>query len=165
MHRSSFCCCGKILRADSLSSYKLEEISSATADESYPLWWVVATIYFIIIIIWNIIASGEHRDWQKSVEAFNKYQNYVMRQQILYFTVFVFFVIASGMAGGIGYCRRAFVVIYFKGPRFVPFIFTSKYEVLELPLNCESGVAETIARSVMTAKDKRMKEKYGLKMV
>ena len=86
-----------------------EEISSATADESFPLWWVVATIYFIIIIIWNIIASGEHRDWQKSVEGIHKYQNYVMRQQILYFTVFVFFVIASGMAGGIGYCRRAFV--------------------------------------------------------
>ena len=33
-----------------------------------------------------------------SVEGIHKYQNYVMRQ-ILYFTVFVFFVIASGMAG------------------------------------------------------------------
>ena len=165
MHRSSFCCCGKILRADSLSSYKLEEISSATADESYPLWWVVATCYFVIIIIWDLIASGEHKDWQNSLEGIHKYQNYVMRRQILYFTVFAFFVIASGMAGGIGYCRRAFVVIYFKGPRYLPFLFTSKYEVLELPIGGASGVAENIARSVMTAKEKRMKEKYGLKMV
>ena len=165
VRRSSFCCCGKILRADSLSSYKLEEISSTTADESYPLWWVVATCYFVIIIIWDLIASGEHKDWQNSLEGIHKYQNYVMRRQILYFTVFAFFVIASGMAGGIGYCRRAFVVIYFKGPRFLPFLFTSKYEVLELPIGGASGVAENIARSVMTAKEKRMKEKYGLKMV
>ena len=44
-------------------------------------------------------------------------------------------------------------------------IFTSKYEILELPIGGESGVAESIARSVMAAKDKRMREKYGLKMV
>ena len=165
VRRSSRCCCGKILRADSLSSYKLEEISSTTADQSFPLWWTIATIYCVIIVIWYFIAQGEQKDWQQSVEGIRKYAAFVQTRNILFFTVAIFFVIASGTAGGVGYCRRAFVVIYFKGPRFIPLFFTSKYEILELPIGGESGVAESIARSVMAAKDKRMREKYGLKMV
>ena len=50
IRRSKRCCFGKIVRQDQISSYKLEEIASATADNSFPLWWILATIYALGLI-------------------------------------------------------------------------------------------------------------------
>jgi hypothetical protein len=59
IRRSKRCCCGKIVRQDQMSSYKLEEIASATADNSFPLWWILATIYALGLIIGYVVECDE----------------------------------------------------------------------------------------------------------
>ena len=153
--RSSVCCGGKILRADSLSSYKLEEVASTTSDQSFPLWWIIACFYTLFVIGFSFIPvdDPELRD------------DHATARIILLISCPVFLFLAANMAGGVGCCRRASVYVYFKGPQYLPGFFIGQWDVLELPPGSAQGTADTIAKSIMAAKDRRIREKYGLKAV
>lgn len=172
IRRSKRCCCNLILRTDSLSTYKLEEISSTTADQSFPLWWILATIWTVGVVIGYLAECSEdnknEKDPSKGGVCFDYDKNGVDSQRkddwdlmmyIFWALCGVFFALAANMPGGIGYCRRAFVTIYFNGPLYMPFFFMNRFDVIELPRGVAQGRADTIAKSIMAAKDRKAREK------
>lgn len=160
VRRSKRCCCNLILRQDQLSSYKLEEIASTTADQSFPLWWILATIWFLGVVIGYFVeCSEENQALPDAVCGTDKAKKDEWMNLMYIFAALsvIFFYMASNMAGGVGYCRRAFVTIYFNSPMYMPFFWMNKFEVLELPKLVAQGRADKIARSIMAAKDRKAK--------
>jgi hypothetical protein len=170
VRRSKRCCCNLILREDRLSSYKLEEIQNTTADSSFPLWWVLATIYAVGLIIGYLVECSDdnkppatrtvngnevpHICYDKTKAG----EEWEIMMAILAVVGLLFFRFAAGMAGGIGYCRRSYVTIYFAGPNYIPCMFMGKSEELELPKGSAQDKADTIAKSIMGAKDRKKRQ-------
>ena len=115
-----------------MESWKLDDVTSVTAEQSFPLWWILATVYAVIVAIVAVIRDGD--------EELKKDKDFELVMTILYVTAGIFFLLASKMTGGIGYCRKAYVTVYFKSPMYQPFFFL----VLLLSLKCE-GVAQGTA--------------------
>jgi len=61
------------------------------------------------------------------------------------------------MAGGIGYCRTAFVTIWFKSPAYKPCFWSNGWDVIQLPKLAPQGMADKIARNVMNAKANKLR--------
>jgi len=161
VRRSKRCCCNLILRQDYLSSYKLEEVASTTADQSFPLWWILATIWTVGVILGYLLECSAENEGVEGAPCWDpkKKEDWETTMYILYGLCVVFLALAANMPGGVGYCRRAFVTIYFKGPLYVPFFLLNQFEVIELPKGVAQGRADTIAKSVMAAKDRKSKSK------
>lgn len=161
VRRSKRCCCNLILRQDYLSSYKLEEVASTTADQSFPLWWILATIWTVGCILGHVLECSEENEGVEGAPCYDpkKKEDFNTMMIIFYVLAVIFFSLAANMPGGVGYCRRAFVTIFFKGPLYVPFFFLNQFEVIELPKGVAQGRADTIAKSVMAAKDRKAKSK------
>lgn len=160
VRRSKRCCCNMILRQDKLSSYKLEQIASTTADQSFPLWWILATIWFLGVVIGYFVeCSEENQTLADAVCGTNaaKKEEWMNMMYVFFALSLIFFYMASNMAGGVGYCRRAFVTIYFNSPMYFPCLWMNQFEVLELPKGVAQGRADKIARSIMAAKDRKAK--------
>jgi len=170
IRKSKRCCCNLILREDRLSSYKLEEIQSTTADSSFPLWWVLATIYAVGLLIGYLVECSDDNKPPATRTVKDKEvphvcydttkvgEEWAIMMYILAAVGLLFFRFAAGMAGGIGYCRRSYVTIYFAGPNYVPCLFMGKSDELELPKGCSQDKADTIAKSIMAAKDRKRRQ-------
>lgn len=157
IRRSKLCCCGKIITEDALESWKLEDVSSVSAEQSFPLWWILATIWAIIVAVVAYI-----REDDPELKADKDFEQVVM---ILYISAALFFLMASRMTGGVGYCRKAFVSVYFKSPMFRPCFFLGYRTDIELPRGAAQGTADGIAKAIIAAKDAKIAREITSKLV
>ena len=84
---------------------------------------------------------------------------------ILYVSSGIFFLLASKMTGGIGYCRKAYVTVYFKSPAYQPFFFLGATTDIEMPKGAAQGTADGIAQSIIAAKDAKLARDMATKLV
>ena len=157
IRRSNLCCCNKIITQDSLESWKLDDVTSVTAEQSFPLWWILATVYAVIVAIVAVIRDGD--------EELKKDKDFELVMTILYVTAGIFFLLASKMTGGIGYCRKAYVTVYFKSPMYQPFFFLGAATFIEMPKGVAQGTADGIAQSIIAAKDAKLARDLSTKLV
>jgi len=157
IRRSKLCCCNKIITQDALETWKLEDVSSVTAEQSFPLWWILATIWAVLVLVVYLIRDGD--------EELKNDKDFEQVMIILYISAGLFFLMASKMTGGVGYCRKAFVSVYFKTPMWRPCFFLGYRTDIELPPGAAQGTADGIAKAIIAAKDAKAAREISNKVV
>lgn len=157
IRRSKLCCCSKIVTEDALETWKLEDVTSVSAEQSFPLWWILATVWAILVLIVHFATEDD--------EALKKDQDFQTVKVILWCTVGLFFILAGNATGGIGYCRKAFITVYFKSPMWMPFMFVGARTSIELPRGAAQGLADGIAKAIIASKDAKIASTIADKLV
>lgn len=138
--RRKACCGNKITLENSLHTYKLDEVANCHADASCPLFFIIWCVWAAItgIIVWQYIdqcpqtpagtattvAAAATRRLEEDAPAPSSAMTSTPEQcgnlfqaMIIVGAILVIYgVIVPRLPGGIGFCRKSRVVVYFKSP-------------------------------------------------